>query len=191
MYNLVMHEQQNDRKILKDSFTHPEVFGILYEKYHDPIYRHLYKLTQDIQITEDLTEETFLRVLEKRRLILKSKIPFDRYIYKISTNLAIGYFRKERRKRKFQGNLQVKHKIKEGIERPERYEDELLKREINNLAEIERVCIIMYYFEHKKMDEIAVTLGKAKSSISVLLKSARKHLYEKLRTKTSENRNNV
>ena len=180
-----MQEECSDKKILKDSLTHPESFGFLYEKYHDRIYTHLYRLTQNVQVTEDLTEETFLKVLEKRHVILKSNIPFDKYIYRMSTNIAMGYFRKEKSKRRFSENLKVKHKIENSVVHSDENEEEIiLKNAINSLPEMERVCVIMYYFEHRKMDEIAEILNKGKSTVSVILKKAR----ETIRTKLDENR---
>ena len=53
-----------DIEALKKSFVDPQAFKIIYERYHDKIFNHIYKLTRNIDITKDLTEETFHQVIK-------------------------------------------------------------------------------------------------------------------------------
>jgi len=171
---------------LKKSFEDPQAFKIIYERYHDKIFNHIYKLTQNIDITKDLTEETFHQVIKYRDTIIKSGAPFERYIYRISTNKVYDYFREEKRIRRKQDKFYTKEEIKQNLDEAKTIDDEELKDAINNLEEIERICVIMYYFEDRNIEEIAFALSKGKSTISVLLKEARKDLYEALRKKFEE-----
>ena len=177
---------QSDKEILKDSLVHPEVFGILYERYHNRIFSHIYRLTQDIEVTEDLTEETFLKVIKNRNRIIKSKATFEHYVYRIATNNVLHYFRDEGRKRRAYNKLQTKQSIKDSFSYIDRNDEEELIKAINNLSEIKRICIIMYYIENKNIKEIAVTLNKGVSTISRILKEARKDLYDALQKKLEE-----
>jgi len=175
-----------DIEALKKSFEDPQAFKIIYERYHDKIFNHIYKLTQNIDITKDLTEETFHQVIKYRDTIIKSGAPFERYIYRISTNKVYDYFREEKRIRRKQDKFYTKEEIKQNLDEAKTIDDEELKDAINNLEEIERICVIMYYFEDRNIEEIAFALSKGKSTISVLLKEARKDLYEALRKKFEE-----
>ena len=172
-----------DIEALKKSFEDPQAFKIIYERYHDKIFNHIYKLTQNIDITKDLTEETFHQVIKYRDTIIKSGAPFERYIYRISTNKVYDYFREEKRIRRKQDKFYTKEEIKQNLDEAKTIDDEELKDAINNLEEIERICVIMYYFEDRNIEEIAFALSKGKSTISVLLKEARKDLYDALRKK--------
>jgi RNA polymerase sigma-70 factor (ECF subfamily) len=91
------------------------------------------------------------------------------------------YFNKEKKLRKFQGKLYEKEEIK-GItdDKSEEIDNEKLKEAINNLPELKRICIIMYYFEDKNIEEIAVILNKGKSTVSRILNEARNDLREAL-----------
>jgi RNA polymerase sigma-70 factor (ECF subfamily) len=171
----------SDEEALKESLVHPEVFKIIYERYHDRIFRHIYKLTQNVEITKDLTEETFYEVIKYRETIIKSGVPFEKYIYRISTNEVYKYFNKEKKLRKFQGKLYAKEEIK-GItdDKSEEIDNEKLREAIDNLPELKRICIIMYYFEDKNIEEIAVILNKGKSTVSRILNEARNDLREAL-----------
>ena len=175
-----------DIEALKKSFEDPQAFKIIYERYHDKIFNHIYKLTQNIDITKDLTEETFHQVIKYRDTIIKSGAPFERYIYRISTNKVYDYFREEKRIRRKQDKFYTKEEIKQNLDEAKTIDDEELKDAINNLKKIERICVIMYYFEDRNIEEIAFALSKGKSTISVLLKEARKDLYEALRKKFEE-----
>ena len=176
----------SDIEALKKSFEDPQAFKIIYERYHDKIFNHIYKLTRNIDITKDLTEETFHQVIKYRDTIIKSGAPFERYIYRISTNKVYDYFREEKRIRRKQDKFYTKEEIKQNLDEAKTIDDEELKDAINNLEEIERICVIMYYFEDRNIEEIAFILSKGKSTISVLLKEARNNLAKMLQKKFEE-----
>ncbi len=167
----------SDEEALRESLTHSELFGIIYERYHDKIFSHVYKLVQNMEIAKDITEETFLRAIDYRQSIIKSGAPFDRYLYRISTNKVFDYFRKEKRQRKVEEKLNIRESIREYSPNPYGTYDEELIEAINNLPELKRVCIIMYYFEEKNIEEIALILNKGKSTMSRTLNEARKDLH--------------
>jgi RNA polymerase sigma-70 factor (ECF subfamily) len=168
----------SDEEALRESFAHPELFGVIYERYHDKIFSHIYKLTQNIDITKDLTEETFYQVIKYRDTIIKSGAPFERYIYRISTNKVYDYFRQEKRIRRKQDKFYTIEEIKQNAdEKDVTIDDEELKDAINNLPEFKRICIITYYFEGRNIEEIALILDKGKATISRTLNEARKDLY--------------
>ena len=91
---------KNDIEILKRSFDDPEAFAVIYRKYYKIIFKHIYDITGDMEVTKDLTEETFLRVIEKRDLIVKKGRNFGNYLTSIATNIAIQYYRNRQREEK-------------------------------------------------------------------------------------------
>ena len=88
---------KDDIEILKRSFDDPEAFAVIYRKYYKAIFKHIYDIIGDAEITKDLTEETFLRVIEKRDLIVKKGRNFGNYLTSIATNIAIQYYRDKQR----------------------------------------------------------------------------------------------
>jgi len=125
-------------------------------------------------------------VIKYRDTIIKSGAPFERYIYRISTNKVYDYFREEKRIRRKQDKFYTKEEIKQNLDEAKTIDDEELKDAINNLKKIERICVIMYYFEDRNIEEIAFILSKGKSTISVLLKEARNNLAKMLQKKFEE-----
>lgn len=51
-----------------------EAFGYLYRRYRRDIYVYLLARTRSVAVAEDLTSETFLRVLRKRREVLSDAL---------------------------------------------------------------------------------------------------------------------
>ncbi len=52
---LVVAAQQGDR----------DHFGVLYQRYFDPIYDYLVRLTRNREMAADLAQDTFIRAMQK------------------------------------------------------------------------------------------------------------------------------
>lgn len=66
-------------------------------RYSDPLYRYLYGLTGDTQLSQDLLGETFLRVVEQIDGYTYQGAPFKAWLYRVAHNLALNALRRERR----------------------------------------------------------------------------------------------
>ena len=67
-------------------------FQKLFFQFHDQLFRFVVYRVQDTDIAEDITQETFLRVWEKRES-LQPKKSFFSLLARISTNLCYDHFR--------------------------------------------------------------------------------------------------
>ncbi len=70
-----------------------EAFGVLYDKYLDPIYRFVYYKTFSKEAAEDLTSDVFHKALEKLTTFDQSKGDFSTWLYRIARNRVIDYYR--------------------------------------------------------------------------------------------------
>ncbi len=69
-------------------------FWPLYDKYVDKIYKFIYIKTSKKEVSEDLTSEVFIKVLNNiERFKIKSWATFRSWIYRIAQNLVIDYYR--------------------------------------------------------------------------------------------------
>lgn len=69
-------------------------FGILYDRYIDKIYNFIYLKTYDKEVSEDLTSDTFFKVLNKIDLIDTSwEYTFNSWIFKIAYNNVIDFYK--------------------------------------------------------------------------------------------------
>src|SRR6266513_6357246 len=84
---LVERAQQGNRDALED----------LYLIHFDRIYSYLHMSVGNRHDAEDLTTQTFLKMLESIGRFRFRSAPFSAWLFRIAHNLAIDHFRAERR----------------------------------------------------------------------------------------------
>ena len=74
-----------------------EAFDILLLRHKKRVYTYIYTTVKDIDIANDLFQETFIKAITTiKRGIYTEKGKFSSWILRISHNLTIDYFRKEK-----------------------------------------------------------------------------------------------
>jgi RNA polymerase sigma factor (sigma-70 family) len=84
---LVERGQQGDRAALEE----------LYLIHFDRIYSYLHMTVGNRHDAEDLTTQTFLRMLESIRKFRFQSAPFSAWLFRIAHNLSMDHFRANRR----------------------------------------------------------------------------------------------
>src|SRR5215831_14397344 len=69
-----------------------ERFGVLFERHHDPIFAFFYRMTADPTLSQDLTQEVFIRMLKYRNTFGEDS-DFRGWMYQIARNLRADHFR--------------------------------------------------------------------------------------------------
>ena len=85
--DLVARGQQGDR----------DAFEELYLIHFDLIYSYLHVSVGNRHDAEDLTTQTFLKMLEKMGSFRRQSAPFSAWLFRIAHNLAMDHFRARRR----------------------------------------------------------------------------------------------
>lgn len=73
-----------------------EKLGLLFERKKIALYHYFYRLTRDKDLSQDLFQETFYRILRYRSGFRKDS-RFDVWMYTIARNVCASYFRKNKR----------------------------------------------------------------------------------------------
>src|SRR3954467_7694712 len=87
MQELVTRAQEGDRNALEE----------LYLEHFDRIYSYLHMTVGNRHDAEDLTTQTFLRMLESIGKFRWGAAPFSAWLFRIAHNLAMDHFRSRRR----------------------------------------------------------------------------------------------
>ncbi|HCF70977.1 MAG TPA: RNA polymerase subunit sigma-24 [Syntrophomonas sp.] len=151
--NLIKKCQQGDK----------EAFQLLISRYHPLVYKFLVKISNNDQVAEDLTQETFLKVIRHiDNFATEGQAKFSTYIISIAKNAYIDYLRKEKR-------LLHNSSISEALNtedvniQEDRVVDRLygqsLLKSLEDLPDEQRIAIKLKYLEGLTLKEIGMELG--------------------------------
>ena len=154
-----------------------EQFGVLFERYHDPIFAFFYRMTGDASVSEDLTQEVFIRMLKYRNTFGENS-DFRGWMYQIARNLRADHFRKRMPQAALLEEIQTSHdpSPSQRLEREERYA--VLHQALLALPEDRRELLILARYEEMKYEEIASLLSIEVGAVKVRVHRALRELRE-------------
>jgi RNA polymerase sigma-70 factor (ECF subfamily) len=143
-------------------------FDRLLKRWQEPIRRLCTRMVGDPHRGEDLKQETFLRLFDKRKSY-EPKSRFSTFLWRIALNLCYDELRKQKRRREFlsPNNSEscgepVDEPVSEcagpDVRAAELEEGELVRRAVMQLPEIYRAVIILRHYEDLKLARIAEVL---------------------------------
>lgn len=154
-----------DIKLIKQcQIGKKEAFNELIGKYHPYVYKFLYKVSNNESTAEDLTQETFIKIIRNiERFDTKGSAKFSTYLIAIAKNVYADYLRKEK-------HIAVNTCLNEDFTAAEHGEnieevviDKLYGEEVianmEKLTEEQRVAISMKYIEGLTLKEISDVFG--------------------------------
>ncbi len=173
-----------------------QAFGRLVRRWEAPIRRLCTRMTGDPELGEDLKQETFLRLFEKR----KSYQPtgrFSTFLWRIALNLCYDELRRQQRRRQF---LRDPAPDSDGVENAESAADspgpdaraavleegELVRQAVLQLPDIYRAVIVLRHYEGMKLAKIAEVLEIPEGTVNSRMAEALSRLSRTLAPKLKE-----
>ena len=151
--------------------------GILFERHHVALYNFFLKLTGNREISEDLVQEVFLRIL-KYRQTYRGENKFTSWMYQVARNARADYYRRRK--------LEVSHEddAMEPVSQDPIPTDDvetgqetaLLRAALNRLPFKKREVLVLSRFQDMKYEEIAHVMDCPVSTVKVLVHRAIKDL---------------
>lgn len=149
-------------------------FDTLYWKYHEVVYRNILKLVKEAVVAEDILQEVFIKLWEKRQEI-KASQSVAGWLFVISFNLSVNYTRKKLREQTFhQKLLSLGPGEDAGPERKVMQEVQyhLLEQAIAELSPQRRRIVTLCKLEGKTYDEVAHELNISRNTVKEHLSAA-------------------
>lgn len=142
-------------------------YSLIYRHYIDPIYRRLLYLVKSEEIAEELTQDVFMRIWDKRAFIDPEK-SFRSFLYSIAQNLVTDFYRRLAVDRKLQQHLI--HTATEcynpiDLHYQDQADRDLLNQAINSLPVQRRKVYSLVKLEGKSYEEVGELLGISSSTI--------------------------
>lgn len=163
----IRHQINEEDLLLAVSQGSYKMYSILYSLYLDEVYRYIFLFTKSEEKTEDIVQNTFLKIWEKRSALVNVR-SFRSYVFKVSKNLLIDELRRNQTEAKILSLL--KPDSEESFERSDskiiygQYY-QIIQEAINQLPEKRKEIVIMRLMDDMSLDEIATQLSISKSVV--------------------------
>ena len=170
-------ENDLDKKLYNDYLNgEKQAFEFLYDKYKSKITYFIYNIVKDYQKSEDLTQETFIYIMQSK---MKEDISFKYYIYLVAKSKAFNYINKEKRRNEIideylSNDDQVEKDVIDLVINKEIKKD--LLDSINLLDEKYKNAVYLVNIENLSYQEVAEILGEPLQNTKSLVHRGKKQL---------------
>ncbi|MFW0715292.1 RNA polymerase sigma factor [Pedobacter sp. N23S346] len=151
---------------LKNGDKH--AFEVIYSHYCNSIYSKILKMTKDESIADDLLQDIFVKIWERKESIVE-EYSFKGWIYKIAENSVFDYYRKLSQDVKLRSQLIIT--FAEIYEQTEDYlfdqeRNKILTEAIQQLPTQRQIIFKLCKLDGKSYAEVAEMLGISSSTVS-------------------------
>lgn len=182
-----------DKKLYNDYLNgEKEAFEILYNKYKNKIEYFIYNIVKDYQKAEDITQETFIYVIQHQ---MRENSSFKYYIYLVARSKALNYINVEKRRNEItekylaNGDEQIEKDVLDIITTEENKKE--LLESIELLDERYKNAIYLVNIEGLSYEETSKILGETLQNTKTLIHRGKKQLRKILLKKGFNEMNKV
>lgn len=176
-----------DVDLIELSKKNPEFFGILMERYQEPLFHYIRRISQlSKDDTDDLLQEVFIKIYQKLNEYSET-LKFSSWAYRIAHNHVIDYFRKTSARphtnalEDYEWEKMIKASVH--IEKDIMDKDcaEKIKKCIQDMPLAYKEILILRFIEEKEYEEIMDILKKPKGTVATLIRRGKKLLAKKMK----------
>ena len=130
--------------------------GHLFERHNVKLFNFFLKMTSNRELSEDLVQEVFLRML-KYRQTYRGDGNFNTWMFQIARNARIDYFRKQKNESVMETeiDLAISNEPNPESQFDKNQAAEMMKKALNKLPENKREILILSRYQNVKYEEIA------------------------------------
>jgi len=157
-------------------------FEVIYQRYKSRVYWRIRSKIDDGVIAEELMQDVFIKVWEKRADIDLDK-SFVAYLFCIAQSRVVDFCRRAKRDRQMMDNLQLigteisEHPMESSLSKNE---GEFLLQAIENLPPQRKRIFVLCKLDGKSYEEVSAMIGVSTSTISDHIVKATKSLKNQL-----------
>lgn len=183
-YHATAEQMRSEHEWVEAAKKDPARFGVLYNKYHEQIFRFIYQRVDDKEAAFDATSQVFLKALSNLHRYEFRGVPFASWLYRIAKSEVNQLFRQNKTQRTINVESVHLYDMMDEMEenRLEEYHDKLMEV-VSNLEEDDLQLIEMRYFEKRPFKEISeileITENNAKVKVYRILDRMKKALTAK------------
>ncbi len=177
------HQEQllAEYRLVEAAQRNPRRFGVLYERYYQPMFLFVFKRVRDEEATADIVSQLFLKAITNLHTYQFRGLPFSAWLYRIALNEVNQYFRDSSKQRHISAKLVDLEQLM--VEAEETQADDsipCLVEALQLLEPAELEFLELRYFEKIPFRELAelygITENNAKVRMHRLLKKLKQHI---------------
>lgn len=138
--------------------------GELFQRHHGALYRYFLRMSGSASLSEDLTQEVFLRLLRKRET-WQQDARFTSWMYRIAHNAFIDHTRKSKWETAMPEKFELAAPVSRQLEQDE--EHALLRRALMAMPPDKRELLVLSRFQGMKYEQIGELLGVETNTVKV------------------------
>ena len=177
-------EKISEEKLVLIAKQDRKNFKHLYNLYYERIFLFLLRRSENENIAQDLTQQTFIKAMINIEKFEFKGFPFSSWLYRIGLNELNLYYRNNKKKRAISIDSNELPELAEELpnESNPSFTNENLIKAFNFLSEAEVTLVEMKYFEKRSHQEISEILGITVANAKVKLH----RIIKKMKSKISE-----
>lgn len=170
-------------------------FDRLVRRWQEPIRRLCLRMIGDPHRAEDLKQDTFLRLFEKRKAY-EPKGKFSTFLWRIALNLCYDELRRQKRRREFVGPAEgesggdqlepISDTAGPDTRVAELEEGEMVRRAVMQLPEMYRAVVVLRHYQDMKLAQIADILEIPEGTVNSRMAEALVRLSRMLEPKLKQ-----
>lgn len=143
--------------------------GLLFERYKKPLFGFFYGMNKDAELSEDLVQNVFFRIL-KYRYLFRGEGDFRTWMFHIARNVNNDHYRKNKLgKAESVESWENKlgHDDAYSVQLQQEEETKMLSMALDRLSADKREIILLSKYQEKKYKEIGEILGCTEGAVKV------------------------
>jgi len=165
--------------------------GLLFQRYHCPLYGFLFQMTRDREASEDMMQNVFYRMLRSRHTFT-GEGEFRTWMYHLARNVLKDHLKQTRRRGNHQEIAEYEERIPSGLTADQQIERKLelkaLERALDHLSPESREVLVLSRYQELKYAEIAQVLEISEGAVKVRVHRAMNQLKEIYRQSETQNK---
>ncbi len=170
-----METLSDNELMLKVQLGDIDKMGLLYERYNRQLYRFLYNMTRQKELSEDLVHNVFIRML-KYNDGFRGQGEFRTWMYRVARNLVYDHFRKVGKTpahtdvSEYETRIEGDYSSDSDLVKAE--ELHLLEKAMKMLSIENRELLVLCRYQDLKYNEIALILNISEGAVKVRIHRA-------------------
>lgn len=153
-------------------------FRMLVQRHLDRVWRVAFRVVKDASEAEDITQEVFVILWQKRAELVPEKGSIGSWLYKVAFNRALDFKRVQKRATHVELDEENTPRIAASQHRNMEYrqQSDAVWQHLSSLPENQRHALVLYYFEELSVEEISARMGTTEMGVRSLLKRGKQQL---------------